>query len=82
MADRPLKYRKLLRILKRFDVYEDTKRGKGSERMLTRFIDGRKERFPTKCHNENDEKPRAVIRAIRRRFKITEEDGVIGRRVL
>lgn len=74
--DRPLKYRQLLRILKRFGIYEDKARGKGSERMLTGFVDGSLERFPTKCHHESDEKPRAVIKAIRRRFKLTKADGV------
>jgi hypothetical protein len=76
MADQPLKYRRLLKILKRFHVYEDTRRGKGSERMLCRMVEGRLERYPIRCHNENEEKPRAVIRAVRRRFRLTKEDGI------
>jgi hypothetical protein len=74
--DRPLKYRDLLKKLKRFGVVEDKKRGKGSERMLVGMVNGTVQRYPTKCHNENDDKPRAVIQAIRRRFKLTKEDGV------
>lgn len=76
MGDRPLKYRKLIAILKRYGVHEDKSRGKGSERMLVGRVDNRIEKFPTKCHSENDEKPRAVVRAIRRRFRLTKEDGV------
>jgi len=66
----------LLRILKRFNCWEDKTRGKGSERMLCRMVDGRLERFPIRCHKEDEEKPRAVVKAVRRRFKLTEEDGV------
>lgn len=62
MADRPLKYRRLLRILKRFNVYEDRKRGKGSERMLCRMVEGRLERFAIRCHHENEEKPRLWLK--------------------
>jgi hypothetical protein len=76
MADRPLPYRDLLRILKRYGVYEEANRGKGSERMLARIIDGHVIRYPTRCHSSNDEKPRGVIRAIRRHFKLTSDDGV------
>ena len=76
MADQPLKYRRLLRLLKRFNVYEERKRGKGSERMLCRMVEGRLERFPIRCHSESEEKPRAVIKALRRRFRLTKEDGI------
>jgi len=76
MADQPLKYRRLLRILKRFHCWEDKRRGKGSERMLCRMVEGRLERFPIRCHSENEEKPRAVVKAVRRRLRLTEEDGV------
>lgn len=77
MADFPLKYRRLRAILKTFSVNEDSsKRGKGSERMLVGVVDGKVIRLPTKCHNEGDEKPRAVIRSIRRQLKLTEADGV------
>jgi len=76
MADRPLRYRRLLRILRRFNVWEDRRRGKGSERMLCRMVEGRLEQYPIRCHNENEEKPRAIVRAIRRRLRLTKEDGV------
>jgi len=76
MVDQPLEYRRLLRILKRFNAYEEKKRGKGSERMLCRVVEGRLERFPIRCHNENEDKPRAVVKAVRRRFRLMKEDGV------
>lgn len=79
MGDKPLKYRRLLRILKRFNAYEDKKRGKGSERMLCRVVAGRLVRYPIRCHNENEEKPRAIVKAVRRRLRLTEEDGVPDR---
>ena len=60
MADRPLKYRKLLQILRRFGITEDKKRGKGSHRMLSGVIDGSLIRHPIKCHGEGEVKPRAV----------------------
>jgi ribosomal protein L19E len=76
MADRTLKYRDLLRRLKLFGVTEDKSRGKGSERLLSRIVGGRKYTTTTKCHSESDQKPVAVIRALRRRLKLTKEDGV------
>ena len=77
MADFPLKYRRLRAILKTFGIFEDnTKRGKGSERMFVGVVGGRVTRLPTKCHNEGDDKPRAVVQSIRRHFRLTEADGV------
>jgi hypothetical protein len=77
MADIPLKYRRLRAILRTFNVYEDsTKRGKGSERMFVGIVESRTIRYPTRCHNEGDDKPPAVIKAIRRTFHLTEAHGV------
>jgi hypothetical protein len=73
---KPLKYRDLRRILKKRGIVENRVRGKGSERMFVGFVEGRKVTYPTKCHNEGDEKPVPVINAIRRAFHLTEEHGV------
>ncbi|MGO8746174.1 MAG: hypothetical protein ACLQNE_09310 [Thermoguttaceae bacterium] len=73
---KPLKYRELRRILKKRGIAENPLRGKGSERMFVGYVDGRKVTYPTKCHNEGDEKPIPVIDAIRRAFHLTEEHGV------
>jgi hypothetical protein len=63
------------RLAKR-GIREDKVRGKGSERMFIGYVDGRLVTFPTKCHNEGDEKPVPVIEAIRRAFHLTDEHGV------
>src|SRR5437867_2759738 len=76
MAEKPLPYRTLRKVLKSFGIEEEKRRGKGSERMFAGVVNGRVERYPTKCHSEGDEKPKAVIKAIRRRFGLTEADGV------
>lgn len=75
-AKKPLRYRVLRQILATYGIVEDKKRGKGSERMFVGLVEGRVVRYPTKCHNENDEKPIPVINAIRRQFKLSEADGV------
>jgi hypothetical protein len=77
MADRPLPYRKLLRILRRYGVTEDRRRGKGSERLLQRTVGGRKEVYPIKCHKEGEVKPTAVVKAVRRRLRLTQDDGIL-----
>lgn len=60
MAERSLKYRDLLKRLKLYGVVEDRTRGKGSERLLTRMVAGRKYSTTTKCHSDADQKPKAV----------------------
>jgi hypothetical protein len=76
MAERSLKYRDLLKRLKLFGVIEDRNRGKRSERLLIRIVEGRKHSTTTKCHSDSDQKPKAVIKSIRRRLKLTPQDGV------
>jgi hypothetical protein len=76
MAEHPLPYRDLRRILKSFGIEEDSTRGKGSERMFVGIVGGRVLRYPTKCHGEGKVKPAGVIRAIRRVFRPRAEDGV------
>jgi hypothetical protein len=74
--DRPLKYRELLKILKRFAVREEKGRGKGSERLLRRMVGAKKYSTTIRCHNEGEQKPQAVVAATRRRLKLTPADGV------
>jgi hypothetical protein len=66
----------LRRILKSHGIQENKRRGKGSERMFVGVVNGRKITYPTKCHNEGDDKPIPVIEAIRRAFSLTEDDGI------
>jgi hypothetical protein len=76
LAEKTLKYRDLLKRLKRFGVIEICDRGKGSERLLVRVVDGHKYSTSTKCHSESDQKPKGVIGAIRRRLMLSVSDGV------
>ncbi len=76
---KPLRYRDLVRRLKKYGIRENKVRGKGSERMLMGYVDGRLVTFPTKCHSEGDEKPVPVIEAIRRAFHLTDEYGISDR---
>ena len=74
--EKTLKYRDLLKILRRYAVLEVKRRGKGSERLLIRTVGGIQYSFPTKCHGEEDQKPKGVIAALRRRLRLTPSDGV------
>jgi hypothetical protein len=76
MAKKPLKYRVLRKKLKQYGIVENKRRGKGSERMFEGVVRGRVVRYPTKCHNEGDEKPVPVIEAVRRAFELTSAHGV------
>jgi hypothetical protein len=69
-------YRELLKRLRQFGVEENIKRGKGSERLLVRIVDGQRLSITTKCHSGGDQKPKAVIKAIRRRLRLTPGDGI------
>jgi hypothetical protein len=73
---KPLKYRDLRKRLKKRGIEEDRVRGKGSERLFVGVVDGRIVTYPTKCHNEGDEKPIPVIEAIRRAFHLTDDFGI------
>jgi hypothetical protein len=73
---KPLKYRDRRKRLKQYSIAEDKLRGKGSERMFLGYVDGRLVTYPTKCHNEGQEKPVPVIEAIRRHFHLTVEYGI------
>lgn len=76
MPDRPLKYRQMLKAVRRYGINEDKSRGKGSHRMLIGVVAGSIRKFPIVCHNEGDELAAAYIRAIRRRFDLTPDKGV------
>ncbi len=76
MADRPLQHRKLLKILRRYDVTEDKSRGKGGHSLLIRQIGERTKRYPISAHSRGHEHPTPVILAVRRAFELTDEFGV------
>lgn len=75
--DKPVKYRDLLALVARFGVYEDPKRGKGSERLWVReFADGTKRSIPVTCHGPGYVIGVGLVKAIRRRLLLTPQDGV------
>ncbi len=53
--DQPIRYRALLELAQRYGVYEDPRRGKGSERLWIRLLpDGSKRSIPVTCHSTGD----------------------------
>lgn len=72
---RRMKYRELVRRLRKYGVYVDAKRGKGSHRMLCKdHDDGRLSHTPITCHKESQEYPPSVILAILYTFSIPVEE--------
>ena len=75
--DRPTRYRDLLKLMSKYGVYEDPKRGKGSERLWIREMpDGSKRSIPVTCHGTAYVVGVGLIKAIRRRFMLTSSDGI------
>lgn len=72
--DRPLKLHDLRRILHRFGVEEDPRRGKGSHTLFFKRRSGGVVSFP--IPTSGGDVPRQYVRALRRRFGLTAEDGV------
>jgi len=73
----PLKYRELLKRLKKFGVVEIRNRGKGSERiLLLPKTHGSKKgaQYPIRCHGGGDSISVPVIKAALRRFGIEPDD--------
>jgi hypothetical protein len=75
--DKPTRYRDLLKFITKYGVYEDAKRGKGSERLWIRKMpDGSTRSMPVTCHGSGYVVGVGLVRAIRRRFQLTAADGV------
>lgn len=73
IRDKPLRYRELLSILKKFGVEEKVK--KGSRRMLFHpNVNGHPAFVPVHPHSDHHEFSRKVIRSVRERFNISIED--------
>ena len=76
MADRPLKYREFLRCARMFGTRELEGRGKGSERLRERIVEGRRYVATVTCHGEGKEVRTGLIRAVRRRLLLDKAHGV------
>ena len=74
MADRSLDRRELLRLLKKYGAWENSKRGKGSHTMYFRMVSGSKFSFPVPTHDK--EVNARYVRGCRKRLKLTPDDGV------
>ena len=78
--DKPTRYRELLKLVNKYEVYEDRRRAKGSERLWVKeYPDGTKKSIPVTCHGENYIIGIGLIKAIRRRFSLTEKDSVLDK---
>lgn len=73
MADRPIKLRRLRRILARHGVQCSPARGKGSHMMFHTVLDGRTFTYPVP--DQTDVKV-CYVRGCRKKFRLTAEDGV------
>jgi hypothetical protein len=73
-VDRPLSLKNLRRALKAFGVQETPSRGKGSHTYFHKVIDDAEVGYPIPTNN--DPVLIAYVKGARRKFKLTEEDGV------
>ena len=73
MADRSIKLRRLKQILAKFGIECSERRGKGSHCLFTKVIDGRPASYPIP---DGKDVLICYIRSCRKKFKLTEEDGV------
>ena len=80
----PLKRRDIVRKVRAFGGWEDARRGKGGHRTLFRLDPANPEGRPLttglQYHGSNEDFPDSAVRAIRRRLKLTPEDGVSDER--
>jgi hypothetical protein len=77
IVDKPTRYRDLLRMVSQYGIYEDVQRAKGSERLWIRELpDGSKRSIPVTCHGEGYVIGGGLIKAIRRRLRLTPQDDV------
>ena len=74
MADKPLKFRQLARILRSFGVEWDARQGKGSHGVFFAYIGGGKVTYP--IPRGGDLVQKCYVKECRRKFKLTEGDGV------
>lgn len=64
-------------MVSKYGVSEDMQRAKGSERLWIRALpDGSKRSIPVTCHGPGYVIGVGLIKAIRRRFLLTPQDGI------
>ena len=75
----PTKRRDIIRKIRHFGGWEDESRGKGGHRLLKRRdpeMPTRTLAYPLQFHGSNADFPDSVVRALRRKLKLTPEHGV------
>ena len=75
----PTKRRDIVRKVRHFGGWEDESRGKGGHRLLMRRDPEDPRRtlaYPLQFHGSNKDFPDSVVRALRRKLKLTPEHGV------
>jgi len=75
----PTKRRDIVRKVRHFGGWEDESRGKGGHRLLMRQDPENTARtlaYPLQFHGGNQDFPDSVVRALRRKLKLTAEHGI------
>jgi len=76
----PLKRREIVRKVRSFGGHEDERKGKGGHRTLFRpdpaNPNGRPLTYTLQYHGTNEDFLDSVVRALRRKLKLSPEDGV------
>ena len=66
-----LKYRELIRRLRKHGITDVKNRAKGTERMLYR--ESTKDNYPITYHSDNQEYSIGLLKAIQRRFSLPDD---------
>jgi hypothetical protein len=77
MPDRPLKFRVLSQIVRRYGGWEDRSMGKGSHVTFLREINGHIVTYPIPSHKKDVQL--CYVRQLRKKLRLTAEDGVSDR---
>ena len=72
--DRTLKFNVLKRILGRYGIHWNAGKGKGSHGSFEKLMDGGMFTYPIPHHGKHV--PQPYIRGVRKKFKLTADDGV------
>lgn len=72
----PFSLRKLRRILTSYECWEETGRGKGSHTLFKRNIGGNVFSYPIPLGKKKDEIKDCYVKGIRKKFRLTPDDGV------
>lgn len=78
----PTKRRDLVRKVRKFDGWEDERLVKGGHRLFRRRDPENPSRtlaYPLQFHGSNADIPDSVVRALRRKLKLTPEHGISDR---